>query len=204
MVGGRQWVLLGAGGHATSIAAILHRAGDLVVGASAPSGDARFTSDAAALEWALAHGACVGLAVGDPQTRARMLDAARTAGVMTPAVIAASAVIAPDAALGDGVVVGEAAVVGPETVIGDGAIVNTAAVVEHHVHVGAFAHIAPRAVLLGAARAGARSLVGAGAIVLLQRTVGDDATVGAGAVVTVDVPDGDTVVGAPARSTSRA
>lgn len=203
MGGGRQWVLLGAGGHATSVAAILHRIGDHVVGTSDPAGSGTFASDAEAVAWAAAHGAAVVPAVGDGHLRAQLLIAAREAGAETPPVVAASAVLAPGVTLDDGVVVGESAVLGPESIIGAGAIVNTAAVVEHHVHVGAFAHVAPRAVLLGAVRVGTHCLVGAGAIVLPERRVGDEATVGAGAVVSEDVQPGDTVVGVPARSTRR-
>jgi acetyltransferase-like isoleucine patch superfamily enzyme len=44
-----------------------------------------------------------------------------------------------------------------------------------------------------------RASVGTGAIVLPGVTIGAGAMVGAGAVVTVDVPDGVTVVGNPAR-----
>ncbi|MEH3076613.1 MAG: DapH/DapD/GlmU-related protein [Quadrisphaera sp.] len=46
---------------------------------------------------------------------------------------------------------------------------------------------------------GDRAVLGAGATVLGAVRVGDDARVGAGAVVLVDVPDGATAVGIPAR-----
>jgi maltose O-acetyltransferase len=45
--------------------------------------------------------------------------------------------------------------------------------------------------------------IGGGAIVLPGVTIGDDAIVGAGSVVTRDVPPGTTVVGNPARVSSR-
>jgi len=41
--------------------------------------------------------------------------------------------------------------------------------------------------------------VGAGAIILRGVVLGKNSTVGAGPVVTKDVPDGETVVGVPAR-----
>lgn len=203
MSGGRSWVVLGAGGHATSVAAILHRLGDRVAGHSDPGGTGVFADDASALAWAAANSAFAVPAVGSGEVRERMLAAARDAGVPTPPVVAQTAVVDPTASLGDGVVVAETAVVGPDSVVDTGAIVNTGAIVEHHACVGAFTHVAPRAVLLGAARAGARDLVGAGAVVLPQCVLGDDVTVGAGSVVTADVAAGDTVVGAPARRTSR-
>lgn len=43
--------------------------------------------------------------------------------------------------------------------------------------------------------------VGSGAVILPGLTIGKGAMIGAGAVVTVDVPDGETWVGVPARKT---
>jgi bifunctional UDP-N-acetylglucosamine pyrophosphorylase/glucosamine-1-phosphate N-acetyltransferase len=55
-------------------------------------------------------------------------------------------------------------------------------------------------------RIGDRSRIGAGAILIAPVAVGQDAVVGANAVVTrgYDVPDGQTVVGVPARPIDRA
>jgi acetyltransferase-like isoleucine patch superfamily enzyme len=55
----------------------------------------------------------------------------------------------------------------------------------------------------GEARVGERSWVGAGATLIQGISIGADVTVGAGAVVIRDVPDGQTVVGVPARSIGR-
>jgi UDP-2-acetamido-3-amino-2,3-dideoxy-glucuronate N-acetyltransferase len=41
--------------------------------------------------------------------------------------------------------------------------------------------------------------IGSGAVILCGIRIGEDALIGAGAVVTRDVPDGDVVVGVPAR-----
>ncbi len=120
------------------------------------------------------------------------------------AVVAASATVSPRAVLGPGTVVLEHAHVGPSARLGVGVIVNTAAVVEHDCVVGDGAHIAPGAALLGAARVGDGTFVGSGARVLPGIELGVGVTVGAGSVVTWGVPDGNTVVGVPARlATSR-
>ena len=121
-----------------------------------------------------------------------------------PAVVAASATVSPRAVLGPGTVVLEHAHVGPSARLGVGVIVNTGAVVEHDCIVGDGAHIAPGAALLGAARAGDGTFVGSGARVLPGIELGVGVTVGAGSVVTRGVPDGNTVIGVPARlATSR-
>ena len=203
----RGWVLLGAGGHASSVAAILLRRGERVVGWSG-TGDTlawltgeRFASDEQALDAAVAGSLAVALAVGDHAVRARMAEIAAIRGAELPPVVAASAVVSPGVTLGAGVLVAELAMIGPGVTVGAGAIVNTAAVVEHGARIGAGTHVAPRAVLLGDAAVGAGSLVAAAAVVLPGCSVGSRCTIGAGAVVTSDVPDDDIVIGVPARST---
>lgn len=198
-----DWVLLGAGGHALSVAAVLTARGDGVAGCSGVGdtpgrlGVVRFETDDEALRWAAEHDAPVALGVGDNAVRARL--AAAAAGCRRPPVVARSAAVFSSAELGDGTVVLEQAAVGPGVRIGSAVVVNTGAVVEHEVTVGDGTHVAPRAVLLGAVRVGDGCLVGAGAVVLPGVEVGDDAVVGAGAVVTSDVPPGTTVRGVPAR-----
>ena len=119
---------------------------------------------------------------------------------ITPAVVAATATVAPDVELGAGTVVLEHAHIGPATRLGAGVILNTGGIVEHDCVVGDGAHIAPGAALLGAASIGAACLVGSGARILPGVSVGSGVTVGAGAVVTHDVPDGVTITGVPARA----
>ncbi|AXG12895.1 DapH/DapD/GlmU-related protein [Intrasporangium calvum] len=116
------------------------------------------------------------------------------------AVVAATATVAVGVELGPGTVVLEHAHVGPGSRLGAGVIVNTGAIVEHDCVVGEGSHVAPGAVLLGAARIGARSFVGSGARILPGVALGAGVTVGAGAVVTRSAPDGQTMVGVPARS----
>lgn len=43
------------------------------------------------------------------------------------------------------------------------------------------------------------AVIGAGVVILPGLTIGPNATVGAGSVVTKDVPEGETVIGCPAR-----
>lgn len=202
---GTQWLLLGGGGHAHSVAAMLFGRGDTV---AAWAGDGtllshldavRFDDDATALRWAAEHDLAVALGVGDAAVRARLLGAARAASLPLPPVVAASAVVSPNARLGVGAVVGELAMVGPGVTLGAGTIVNSGALVEHDCSVGDLTHVAPRATLLGAVTAGAGCLIGAGAVVLPTVRLGERVRVGAGAVVTADVAGDATVVGVPAR-----
>jgi sugar O-acyltransferase (sialic acid O-acetyltransferase NeuD family) len=198
------WVVLGAGGHARSVVDVLERAGHRVVAVAGDAGGRAWhvealETDLDALDRAAADALDVAVAIGSNPARTRLLGQVAERGLAAPAVVAATATVAPHARLGAGTVVLEHAHVGPAASLGTAVVVNTAAVVEHDCTVGDGVHVAPGAVLLGAASVGAGSLVGSGARVLPGVRVGAGVTVGAGAVVTEDVPDGSTVVGVPAR-----
>jgi len=110
-----------------------------------------------------------------------------------------SAIVAPSAQLGTGVVIAAGAIINPDAVIGDFAIINTGATVDHDCVIGSYAHIAPGTNLAGSVRIGEGTLVGVGARVIPGQTIGAWAVIGAGAVVIRSVPDGVTAVGVPAR-----
>lgn len=115
----------------------------------------------------------------------------------------AMALVSDYAELGAGCFVAAGALVGPCARVGEGVIVNHGAVVDHDCKIGHFCHIAPLASLAGGVCLGDGVLVGSGARVLPGITVGAGAVIGAGAIVLRDVPPGVTVVGVPARSTTR-
>lgn len=99
----------------------------------------------------------------------------------------------------DGCLIAAKAVIGPDAKIGNHTIVNHGAIVDHDCIVGDYCHIAPNAVLGGNVRIGNHVLIGAGAVVLPGITIIDNVTVGAGAVVTRDITDAAIFVGAPAK-----
>lgn len=222
---GAGWVVFGAGGHARSVVDVLERLGESVVAVVGEAGGRAWHVDVladedAAIDRVVTEGLCAVVAIGGPEPRMAVLGRLRTAArsahstetgagassrvQIAPAVVAATATVAPDVELGAGTVVLEHAHIGPSTRLGAGVIVNTGAIVEHDCLVAEGCHVAPGAVLLGAARIGARTFVGSGARVLPGIELGAGVTVGAGSVVTRGVPDGDTVVGVPARlATSR-
>ena len=218
---GAGWVVFGAGGHARSVVDVLERLGESVVAVVGEAGGRAWHVDEladedAAIERVVTEGLCAVVAIGAPEPRmavlSRLRRAARSAHStergagasssvqLAPAVVAATATVAPDVELGAGTVVLEHAHIGPSTRLGAGVIVNTGGIVEHDCVVGDGAHVAPGAAVLGAASIGAACLVGSGARILPGVSVGSGVTVGAGAVVTHDVPDGVTVTGVPARA----
>ena len=218
----RSWLILGASGHAKSLASIIRGRGDSI-GAVAdrsltPSG-ARdlqlsafrnadgtlpelFDDDAAALDFAARESLSVTIGVGANGVRAKIAElilADGRFGSLVDPLVAASATVDGTSVLGPLTQVCEHAHVGPLAAVADAVIVNTGAVVEHDCSVGAGAHLAPGSVLLGAAEAGRQVFLGSGARILPGIQVGDHAVLGAGAVATRNLDGMATYVGVPAR-----
>jgi UDP-perosamine 4-acetyltransferase len=143
------------------------------------------------------------VAVGDNRERQRIGRSIGAQGFSLANAISPSAAVSPSARLGVGLAILEGAVVNADATIGDFAIININASVSHDCVVGEAAHIAVGAAIPGMVRIGDRTLVGAGASAVPGVTIGTDVVIGAGAAVASDIPDGVTVVGVPARVTSR-
>ena len=210
-------VLIGAAGHARSVAAALSGREDIeVVEATDPDparhgteldgipirgGDDRLPE---LVRSGVGHAVIAIGAVGDNGPRARLYAEAQSHGLALFTVVAPTATVSATASLLAGTVVLAHAYVGPGAQLQAGAIVNTAAVVEHDCRIGEHAHIASGAILGGGVSVGALAHVGLGAVVRQGIAIGAGALVAAGAVVVSDVADGARVMGVPARAaTSR-
>lgn len=141
----------------------------------------------------------VALGIGDNEVRRGLTERLRAGGARLAAVTHRSAVVAPTAQVGAGVVVLACAVVNPDARVGEGAILNTGAIVEHDVQIGAYAHVSPNAALGGGASLGAGAHLGIGAQVSPLCSIGAQTIVGAGAVVVRDLPERVVAYGVPAR-----
>jgi len=140
------------------------------------------------------------LTIGDVPTRRRVLGHLGNPSMTSSPVSHPGATASVSATLGPGVFLGASAIVQARARIGAHAILNTGAIVEHDCVIGENTHVAPGAVLGGNVTVGNDTLIGLGARVKPGVTIGSGVTVGVGAVVTQDVPDGQTVVGVPARA----
>ena len=138
----------------------------------------------------------VHVAIGAPAARERE---ARASTLPLATVIHPRASVSPHSRLEAGCFVAAQAVLAPLATLGECVIVNHGAVVDHDVQVGEFTHVAPLVALSGAVRIGRRVLVGAGAKVLPGVRVGDDVVIGAGSVVIADLTEPGTYAGVPAR-----
>jgi len=110
-----------------------------------------------------------------------------------------SAILSPQAVIGEGSVVMQGAIIQSNVVIGKHCIINTGASVDHDCKIEDFVHISPHATLCGNVTLGEGAWIGAGAVVIPGIKIGKWAIVGAGSVVTKDIPDNVVVVGNPAR-----
>jgi len=204
----RRLLVYGAGGHGKVVADVASSAGFEVLGFidDAPPRQAMKIWGLPVSSWEQIRArrpelgdVAVALGIGDNRARQRCYERVTAEGLLVPALVHASAVVATTATIGPGAVVMALAAVNPDAAVGEGAILNTGCVVEHDCRVGRFAHLSPNSALGGEVRIGDWAHLGLGAVVLPGIVVGAGARVGAGAVVHRDVPDGATVVGVPAR-----
>lgn len=199
----RDFILIGAGGHAKVIAAAILAREDRVV--------AVFDDDPARQGQTLLGAPIVGpiaaaagyasralaiLGIGSNAARARL---AAELDLPWGVVVHPRAWVHETVQLGPGTVVFAGAIVQPCNVLGEHVIVNTAASIDHDCVLGRFVHVAPGAHLAGTVRIGEGSFMGVGSAAIPGVIVGKHVTVGAGGVVVRDLPDGVTAVGVPAR-----
>ena len=194
-------ILIGGGGHAKVIMDIVTACGDTVVGVLDDG-----LEKGAEVQGVPVIGAAIDaekfpdcrfvVAVGNNTIRHRLVDALE---VRWYTAIHPSAVISPNATVGEGTVVMPAAVVNAGAKVGRHCIINTAAVVEHDNIICDYAHISCGAVLTGAVYVGEEALVGAAAVVRNNVNICAGCIVGAGAVVTCDMKEKGVYVGIPAK-----
>ncbi|MDO9486046.1 MAG: hypothetical protein Q7K25_08315, partial [Actinomycetota bacterium] len=144
-MGSKHAVIIGAGGHAVSVAESVRSAGYELLGfASTDQYGSTLLGLPVTAEIPADHlgsGGAVIIAIGDNATReavwTRLL--ATVAIEQLPAVCHASAIIAPSAQLSPGVVVMQGVIVANEARVGVGALLNTGSILEHESQLGDFA-----------------------------------------------------------------
>jgi sugar O-acyltransferase (sialic acid O-acetyltransferase NeuD family) len=195
--------VVGAGGHAKVVLALLHARG-LPVGVVVDGNPDRQRTlllghevhDEGALQ--PGSGRAVLVAIGDNAVRKNVVARLSAAGHRFATLVHPAAWVAPSAEVHDGAVVFAGAVVQPDAVIGAHTILNTGCSVDHDCRLEPFVHVAPGARLCGAVGVGEGALIGVGAAVIPGVRVGAWARIGAGAAVVRNVPTAATVVGVPA------
>jgi len=141
---------------------------DLVFGENQRAGDSALESGAAAVVVSLGFIPPAESRMAIIAARQPRLWFAKAARLLKPEIhvtgVHPTAVIAPDAMLGDGVSVGPGSAIGELAVIGDFSRIEAGAVVGNGVRIGSYCRIHPRAVLYSGTMVGDRVIVHAGAV----------------------------------------
>lgn len=200
-------LILGAGGHAKSVADAIEQRGHYRIAGFIDKDEKagkiyrgyRIIGTDEKLAYFFHHGvknAAIGIGyLGNGNIREKLYQKLKEIGFFLPVIIDPSACLAYGRRIGEGTFIGKKAVVNADAEIGKLAIINSGAVIEHDCRIGNGTHIAVGAVVAGGASIGEHCLIGANAVVLQEKKIGDDVCVGAGAVVLSDVPGHRTVYG---------
>lgn len=204
-------IMLGAGGHARVLHALLEAGGFQLAGVCDPGLAARgvhawngvpvLGDDDALLKFSTAEVGVInglGQLVGERRRQALFTHFSGL-GYAFPPLVHPAAWVAPGVLLAQGAQVMAGAVIQPHCTIGANSIVNTRAGIDHDCRIGAHVHIAPGATLCGAVTVGEGAFVGAGATIIQGIAIGALAVIGAGATLVRNVGGAAKVLGAPAR-----
>lgn len=208
----RAFVLLGAGGHARVLLALIRAAGYAVLGICDPhlwtnrisswEGLDVIGNDAALAEQFGRDQIALALGVGQlchGSLRERIYDQWRSLGYDFPALVHPAAWLAADAVLADGVQIMAGAIIQPGCIVGENSIINTRASIDHDCQIGRNVHVAPGATLCGSVRVSTGAFIGAGAVITQDIRIGERAVVGAGSTVVRNLGSHQTIIGGPQR-----
>jgi len=203
----KNYVLLGAGGHAKVLYEILRLNQLPVAGYISKENlpDAFFqeldylgnddTQQITAEQYVLVN--TLG-SIKNTQPRQSLYQRYKAKGFAFPAITHPAAIISSSAQIAQGVQVLAGAVINAAAVIEENTIINTRAVIEHDCHIGTHNHIAPGAVICGNVSTGANVHIGAGAVINQGLHISDNAVIASGAVVISNVSENALFAGVPA------
>lgn len=149
---------------------------------------------------------CAFIGIGSVQrtdNRKRLYDLLRNSGFVLARAVHPNATVSAYAEVGEGPIIMAGAIVNPASRIGNNVIINSGAIVEHDCTIDDHVHVATGARLSGGVTIQTGAHIGIGATIKQNVNIGREAVVGAGAVVINDVPQGATVVGVPAKVSSK-
>jgi len=198
-------VIVGAGGHAASVAEAARAGGSDVCGyvdtssAQLPVLDApvyRSLSEAGPL-----RADRVVVAVGDNYQREQLWGEIKATqpDLVAGTVIHPRAVVASNAIIEEGSVILAGAVVGSRASISTFAIINSGAIIDHDCHLGDFSSVGPGATLGGRVHVGRGSAVAIGAVVREGCSIGENSVLGAGSYLHGNLASDVVAYGSPAQ-----
>lgn len=195
-------IVLGDGGHASSVAEAAAAAGftvlELLSIAREDDSLAKLQSQVESFDLAAVS---IALGVGENFFRATVYQTmiGRFAHAKFPPVVHPAAWISPSASTSAGSVVLAQCSVGSGAQLGLGSLLNTGASVDHHGTLGEFSSLGPGARTGGNVTIGPRAMIGLQAGILQGRTVHNDTVIGAQSLVVEDIPARCVGVGSPCK-----
>lgn len=139
------------------------------------------------------------LAVGNPMSKARMVESLRERGGKFASLIHPSVVLGRNHRHGEGVIMAPFSMNTADTVLGDFVTILSFSGLGHDASAGDFTTISSHVDVMGGASLGKRVMVGSGARIMPNIHVGDDARIGAAALVIRRVPAEATMFTSAAR-----
>lgn len=185
--------LIGAGGHAKVINAILI---DLGHSLNQVYDDHSFNFKGIQTIQTKPEGLeSVVIAIGENKARKKLSSYQNQyVSIVHPSVLLDKSVV-----IGNGSMLIHGSIIQTDVTIGEHVIINTNATIDHDCVLENYVHIAPNATLCGNVSVGEGTLIGASATVLPGVKIGKWCVVGAGSVVNKNLPDFSNVAGVPAK-----
>ena len=197
-------IIIGAGGHAKSIADIIIKSGDNLIG---------FLDDNISIDTEIIHTTKTKV-IGKTEDIYKYNDSEFVIGIGSNVIreviadkykvnyytaIHPNSNIALDVQIGKGSVVMSNACINTNAKIGEHCIINTGAIVEHDNNLADFVHICPNVTLAGTVSVGKYTQIGVGATIRNNINISENVLVGAGAVVVKDICEEGIYIGVPAK-----
>jgi len=200
----RKLIIIGTGGHATSVASIAISCGYEVGAKLEPTKhaiEALSRQGLISLGIQETEGPCICVALGDNFIRQELANHCKLhlKDCSFPLLIHPTSIVGPDSTFGEGTVVMPGVVIGPNTNIGRFCVINSAASIDHDCNINDYASVAPGATLGGSVSVGERSAVCIGASVRHKTIIGSDTVLGGGSYLNNDLPSNVTAYGLPAK-----
>jgi sugar O-acyltransferase (sialic acid O-acetyltransferase NeuD family) len=201
----RTLIIIGAGGHAVSVANVAYATGIKVQHFVDPSRGGewllgiKIIASLNELPDKISHDYAV--AIGHNGSRERVHhELVATHGELSfPALVHPSAILSIHTNVGQGTVIMPNAVVGPCSVIGQFCILNTMSSIDHDCVLSNYASLAPGAITGGNVKLGERAAIGIGAAVKNAITIGQDTVIGGRSYVHDCIENNVVAFGTPAK-----
>lgn len=139
------------------------------------------------------------VAIGNNEIRKKVSERFLASGWKAATLIHPSVVVAPSVRIGEGTYVAPGSVLCPFATLGAGVLINCCVSVGHDAVLGDYVQACPGVRISGNCKVGELAFLGSNAVLQPGIKVGARASVAAASFALRNVPDGETVIGVPAK-----